>query len=62
MINAKVLLRSNSTFGFWAGFFNGSDVYSPVVQGKVGFNDVEFVKGNHSAICNVTDDMIFNEG
>jgi len=59
MTNAKVLLRANSTFSFWAGFFNTQKVYSPVVKGLVGEQDVKFVEGNHSAICNVTDDINF---
>jgi hypothetical protein len=58
MINAKILLRSNSTFGFWAGFFKGHGVYSPVVGKLVGQQDVDFVEGNESAICGVTDDMV----
>jgi hypothetical protein len=61
MINSKVLQRSNSTFSFWAGFFKGSNVYSPVVQGKTTEGEIDFVHGNHPAICNVTDDMIFGE-
>jgi len=61
MINSKVLLRGNSTFSFWAGFFKGENVYSPMVQGKVGLQDVEFVEGNESAICNNTDDIIIGE-
>lgn len=61
MINAKILLRSNSSFGFWAGFLKGNNVYSPVVKNKVGYQDVEFVKGNSSAISNMTDDIVFGE-
>jgi len=61
MINSRVLFRSNSSFSFWAGFFQNREVYSPVVKGKVGVQDVSFVKGNHSAICNATDDIVFGE-
>jgi hypothetical protein len=59
MINSKILLRSNSSFSFWAGFFQNKEVYSPQINGLCGIIDVNFVKGNHSAICNVTDDIIF---
>ncbi len=59
MINSKILFRSNSSFSFWAGFFQNREVYCPVVKGKVGEQDVSFIKGNHSAICNVTDDIVF---
>ncbi len=61
MINSKILFRSNSSFSFWAGFFQNQNVYSPVVKGKVGIQEVSFIKGNHSAICNVTDDIVFGE-
>lgn len=57
MINARALLRANSTFSFWAGFFREGDTFSPAVDGKVGLSDVEFVRGNYSAMfpghCNV---------
>lgn len=59
MINSKILFRSNSSFSFWAGFFKNENVYSPIVKGKTGYQDVEFVKDNRSAICSVTDDIIF---
>jgi hypothetical protein len=50
MINADVLLRANSTFSLWAGFFNRNKVYSPLVEDKVGFCDVDFVEGKSSKI------------
>jgi hypothetical protein len=49
LANADMLIRSNSTFGWWAGVFceiNKGKVYSPLVEDKVGWNDVEFVLGN----------------
>jgi len=60
MINADVLLRSNSTFSLWAGFFNKNKVYSPLVKDKVGFSDVEFVEGNASALTPRTAEFILN--
>jgi len=50
MINADILLRSNSTFSLWAGFFNRNKVYSPLVKDTIGFSDVEFIEGNASAL------------
>ena len=61
MINSKVLFRGNSSFSFWAGFFKDDGVYSPVVKGLTKLQDVSFVKGNHSAICSVTDDIFFGD-
>lgn len=62
MINADVLLRSNSTFGFWAGFFrNGRRMYSPVVSNKTGVSDVEFVEGNRSAWAPPHHDLVFGK-
>ena len=62
MINSKILLRANSTFSFWAGFFNKNKVYSPVVKtGKVGFQEAEFVEGNTTSIANCNDDFIFGK-
>lgn len=59
MVNAKILLRGNSTFSFWAGFFNKNKVYSPVVKGKTGIQDVDFIEGNTASIVNCNDDFIF---
>lgn len=61
MINAKILLRSNSTFSFWAGFFNKNKIYSPVVKGLKGMNDVDFIEGNYPSIVYVNDDFIFRK-
>jgi hypothetical protein len=60
MINADVLLRANSTFSFWAGFFrNGRRTYSPAVGNKVGYCDVEFIAGNWPSLVPAHDDIIF---
>jgi hypothetical protein len=58
MVNADILLRANSTFSIWAGFFNMGKVYSPAVGGTIGISDVEFVEGNHSKIHGSTADFI----
>lgn len=50
LLNSDILLRANSTFSFWAGILGKSIVYSPVIIGKVGKNDVDFVEGNWEAI------------
>lgn len=45
--NASHLLRSNSTFAWWAATLGNGRVYSPVVGNKVGLQTVPFVEGNH---------------
>jgi hypothetical protein len=50
LMNSTYLYRSNSTFSWWAGFLGNCEVYSPVVNGLTGKNEVEFVKGNHPKI------------
>lgn len=50
LYHADILLRANSCFSLWAGILNGNEVYSPVVVGKIGFQDVKFVKGNEELI------------
>lgn len=52
LYNADILLRANSCFSLWAGLLSGNEVYSPIVAGKIGLNDVEFVKGNEELILN----------
>lgn len=49
MAQAKVVIRANSTFSFWGGLLcelNGGEILSPVVEDKVGWQNVEFVWGN----------------
>jgi len=48
MMRADVLFRANSTFSWWAGTLGGNKIFSPVVDGKRGYQDcVPFVAGNH---------------
>ena len=62
MVNAETLLRSNSTFSFWAGFFNTTGkVFSPVVGEKVGSSDVDFTEGNFPKLVPHNDDMFFGK-
>lgn len=45
--DAAHLLRSNSTFSWWAGALSDGKVYSPVVEARVGLQHVPFALGNH---------------
>jgi hypothetical protein len=54
LMATNMLLRSNSTFGWWAATLRAAmfpeipqNVYSPVVKGKFGPNICDFVAGNH---------------
>ena len=59
MIQCQYLLRDNSTFSFWAGFFNMTGkVYSPIVEGRLDECDVEFVEGNYPKIVGCNPDFI----
>ena len=60
MINADVLLRANSTFSQWAGFFNKNKVYSPLIEGRHCVQDVEFVEGNWPSIVAGVGDFYLN--
>jgi len=62
MMQTAHLLRANSTFSFWAGFFNTTGkVYSPVVNSLLGEQDVDFVEGNHPKIVGCNPDFVFKE-
>jgi hypothetical protein len=54
LMRAKVLIRSNSTFGLWAGFLGTQErVFSPNltdIQKQPEAQDVPFVEGNHMPI------------
>ncbi|NNM86022.1 MAG: hypothetical protein HKL96_09750 [Phycisphaerales bacterium] len=46
LMQADVLFRANSSFSWWAATLSSARVYSPVVEDKVGMQDVPFVPGN----------------
>ena len=46
MVNSNILVRSNSTFSFWGGVFSKGEVWAPLVEDKIGWQTVEFTKGN----------------
>lgn len=51
LMKADILLRANSSFSWWAGTLSDNQcIYSPQVLDKVGWQEVNFVRGNHSAI------------
>lgn len=53
MMNAKVLLRGNSSFSWWAATLGNAQVYSPLIDGLPdGERDVDFVPGNAPRISN----------
>lgn len=47
MMYTNVLLRSNSTYSWWAGTLGNARVFSPLVDNLTGLKSVEFVPGNH---------------
>ena len=54
LMQAAVLLRANSTFSWWAAVLGDAEVYSPVVEDRVGEHDVPFVKGNWPRCADTT--------
>ncbi|MBK9441141.1 MAG: hypothetical protein IPN53_07445 [Comamonadaceae bacterium] len=54
LVSADIVIRSNSSFSFWASALGGDHVYSPVVKDCVGWSDVDFVAGNHPALVSST--------
>jgi len=62
LMNANVLLRANSSFSWWAGALGSGRTFSPLVEGRTGMQDVDFVEGNwprmvdgHNCRSNVSD-------
>ncbi len=55
LTKAKILLRGNSTFSWFAALLGNAEVYSPVIEGLEGGkeHDCEFVKGNHPRFANL---------
>lgn len=49
LAKATTLVRTNSTFSWWAHVLAEptQEVYAPIVTGKYGYAEVDFVKGNH---------------
>ena len=45
--DATHLLRANSSFSVWASWLGNAKTYAPVVEDRVGLQDVDFVEGNH---------------
>jgi len=49
LYRSSMLIRSNSTFSWWASALSDKQnkTWSPLVENKVGVQDVSFIKGNH---------------
>jgi hypothetical protein len=56
LVNANILFRANSSFSWVAAALTRPDtvVFSPVVEDMVGWNDVQFVRGNWPRIAHAT--------
>lgn len=50
LMKCKTMLRSNSTFSWWAGELGNAEVYSPLIDSRTGMQHVRFVRGNHPRI------------
>jgi hypothetical protein len=46
LMNAQILLRANSSFSWWAAVLGSGRVFSPMVEDRVGMQDIDFVEGN----------------
>ena len=46
LMNADVIMRANSSFSWWAATLGRGRIFSPLVEDRVGMQDVEFIEGN----------------
>jgi len=51
LMTAKILFRANSSFSWWAATLNFGNIFSPIVEARTGWNNVEFVPGNWPRIA-----------
>jgi len=51
LMTSKTLFRANSSFSWWAATLSNGTVYSPVVEARTGWSDVDFVPGNWPRIA-----------
>src|SRR4030095_4656590 len=62
---ARILLRANSSFSWWAGTLGNGDIYSPIIDGLEGGkeHDCQFVAGNWPRLhtLDITTDLHLSE-
>lgn len=47
LVNADVILRANSSFSYWGAALSNAEIWSPVVDERVGFqHDIPWIRGN----------------
>jgi len=71
LLYSDILIRSNSTFSYWAGIFGEhKEIFSPIILDKVGYNYVDFSPNNwepiydkkfHKKLIGIYDDMFIKD-
>jgi hypothetical protein len=54
LVNANNILRANSSFSWWANVLGDGKAFSPVVENRLGMQDVDFVEGNWPRLVDKT--------
>ena len=61
LMRARILLRGNSTFSWWAAVLGEGRVFSPVVGEATGWIECPFVEGNWPKMTPHFDDLYLKE-